>query len=83
MNDRCYKCQSEFRGQALCPRCGADMTSVLESTQMQQHARNQAFAALAHGDFHAAHQAAERSQTSRLDPSGDTIFGEYMRSQYE
>lgn len=82
MIDHCKKCHAEFRGHSTCPHCGSDQSSVLESAQVQDHHRNQAFAALAHGDLHAAAQAAERRKTSGLDPH-DSIFADYFRSQFE
>ncbi|CAM2010407.1 hypothetical protein [Acanthopleuribacter pedis] len=82
MIDHCMKCHADFRGHTTCPRCGGDLTSILESAQQQDNARNQAFAALAHGDLHAAQQAAERQKTSSLDPNA-SVFADYFRGQFE
>jgi len=59
--DRCPTCRAGFRGDAVCSRCGTDLTQILEIEQAAARCRKQAFVALRAGSSEAAYGLAQRA----------------------
>jgi len=70
---RCPVCQARFRGTAICSRCGADLTPLMqlaiEAWQKREAARN----AIAEGSWEQAKSQAEAAQQSCRTEAGESL----------
>jgi len=66
--ERCPVCRARFKGEAVCYRCGADLSALLaieaEAAQWEQ----EAVSLLASGEWIEARQAADRALTLQYSP---------------
>ena len=70
----CPVCKARFRGQAKCPRCGADLSRIMFVAACAQRLRGQARQALCEGRYHDAHEFAGEAQNLHRTPLGHKII---------
>src|SRR5260370_38789891 len=70
---RCPVCQARFRGEAICSRCGADLTPLMLLVTRAYSLRQAARQALQAGDEQAALAAAEAAQDLHATSQGSLL----------
>ena len=70
----CPVCRAGFRGSAVCPRCGADLTGVMSLAVRAWRSRESARAALAAQDWVSARELASGAQRLHDTPAGRALL---------
>jgi len=70
VNGCCPVCRAAFRGVRECPRCGADLGSLMSLAVHAWRLRQRAREALAAGDYAAAGELAREAQEIHNTPAG-------------
>lgn len=77
MNPSCPVCRVGFRGETTCPRCGADLTPLMQLVALSWHARQEARRLLATGATEQARdqiEIAQRLQATRAGHRLELLF---------
>jgi predicted amidophosphoribosyltransferase len=69
----CPVCKARFRGQRMCPRCGADLSRLMLVAACAQRLRHRARQALCEGRYAEAQALADRAQTLQRTVHGYEI----------
>ena len=69
----CPVCQAGFRGTAVCPRCGADLTDLMSLAVRAWRSRESAREALAAQDWASARELASGAQRMHDTPAGRAL----------
>jgi hypothetical protein len=70
----CPVCRAAFRGTAVCPRCGADLTDLMSLAVRAWHSRESARQALAAEDWVSALEMARGAQRLHETPAGRALL---------
>jgi hypothetical protein len=70
----CPVCRAGFRGTAVCPRCGADLTALMSLAVRAWCSRASARDALGAEDWATAHNLATEAQRLHDTPPGRAIL---------
>lgn len=82
--ERCPVCRARFKGEAVCYRCGADLSSLLAIEAEAAAWERETVALLAAGDWIAARRAADQAlalQYSRLAAAARDFAGRELVAQ--
>ena len=66
--ERCPVCRARFRGEAVCTRCGADLSALLAIEAEAAAWERETVASLAAGDWIAARRAADKALALQHSP---------------
>ena len=66
--ERCPVCRARFKGEAVCYRCGADLSALLAIAAEAAAWEREMVARLAEGEWIAARRAADRALALRYSP---------------
>lgn len=66
--ERCPVCRARFQGEAVCYRCGADLSVLLAIEAEAAEWEREAVSLLASGEWIAARQAADRALALQYSP---------------
>lgn len=69
----CPACRARFRGVARCPRCGADLSTLMLIAAHAYRLRQQARQALRQGNCGAAQECAAQAQRLQATPQGSLL----------
>ena len=70
----CPVCRAGFRGTAVCPRCGADLTDLMSLAVRAWRSRESAREALAAEDWVSARELASGAQRLHDTPAGRALL---------
>ncbi|MGB7761416.1 MAG: hypothetical protein WBL61_16420 [Bryobacteraceae bacterium] len=70
----CPVCRAGFRGAAVCPRCGADLTRLMSLAVRASRSRESAREALAAQDWASARKLAGQAQRLHDTPAGRSLL---------
>lgn len=70
----CPVCKARFRGQSQCPRCGTDLSQLMQLLAHAHHLRSRARRALYEARYHQAHDLAAEAERLHHTPHGRKIL---------
>ncbi|HHH39001.1 MAG TPA: hypothetical protein ENK50_05440 [Sedimenticola sp.] len=80
--ERCPVCRARLKGASLCPRCGSDLSRVLQAARRARQLEHEAVLQLAGGAPEQARETLRRALALKTTPLARSLLGFLNRGQF-